>query len=139
MVTKPFRRLPRLRRFALYVCELLRWCRYFRRFPAIGSLRRWQLRVRDFLRPLQESTRGREHSKALREWKYKRLLRQKAIDELRAAVQEGLNIKQRAWRESEHLRRSSSGQKPAGTQAIWADRQTGRSHNAVEQQARLDR
>jgi antitoxin ParD1/3/4 len=28
---------------------------------------------------------------ALREWKYKRVLRQKAIDELRAAVQEGLN------------------------------------------------
>ena len=28
---------------------------------------------------------------ALREWKYKRVLRQRAIDELRAAVQEGLN------------------------------------------------
>ena len=27
---------------------------------------------------------------ALREWKYKRLLRQKAIEELRAAVEEGL-------------------------------------------------
>jgi antitoxin ParD1/3/4 len=28
---------------------------------------------------------------ALREWKHKRVLRQKAIEELRAAVQEGLN------------------------------------------------
>src|SRR6516165_673610 len=53
-----FRRFPRCLR------ELLRWCRFFRRFPEIGSPRRWQLRLQGFLRPLQESTRGRGRSKA---------------------------------------------------------------------------